>query len=158
MESVFLYLLMGVSFYLIHRASRNSRQIFKLLAYLETGFITGLILGFITDFPLTPNLRLPWLALAFIGLLAGLILYGAEKINFFTHTGLQYLATIIPGFIHAFISYFFMKLYLIISSVGLSETKPVTLHPLIFLLLSFVIFFGYTFPKRWFKREKHLKE
>lgn len=144
---------MGVSFYIVHQATRKSRQIFKLLGYLETGFISGLILGFITDFPLTPHIRLPWLALALIGLLAGLILYGAEKIDFFTSSGIQYFSTLIPGLLHAVISYFFMKLYLIISSVGTSETKPVTLHLLIFLLLSFVIFFGYTFPQRLFKRE-----
>lgn len=153
MESVFLYILMGVSFYIVHQANRKSRQIFKLLGYLETGFISGLILGFITGFPLTPHIRLPWLALALIGLLAGLILYGAEKIDFFTSSGIQYFSTLIPGLLHAVISYFFMKLYLIISSVGTSETKPVTLHLLIFLLLSFVIFFGYTFPQRLFKRE-----
>lgn len=153
MESIFLYIFMGASFYLVHRLSRKSRQTFQLLAFLETGFITGLILGFITDFPLTPQIRLPWLALAIIGLLAGSILYVAEKIDFFTSSGIQYFSTFIPGLIHAVISYFFMKLYLIISSVGATGTQPVTLHPLIFLLLSFVIFFGYTLPQRLFKRE-----
>jgi len=151
MESLFLYILIGVSFYLINIATKKSRQIFRLLAYMETGFILGLMLGFITDFPFTPHVRLPWLALAFIGLLAGLILYSAEKINFFNVSGLKYLATLILGLIHAVISYFFMKLYIIISTVGLTETEPVTLHPLIFLLLGFIIFFGYTLPKRWFK-------
>ncbi len=153
MESIFLYLIIGLSFYLVNVTTQKSRQIFKLLAFMETGLILGLILGFITDFPLTPHIRLPWLALAIIGLLAGLILYSAEKINFFTLTGIQYLATILLGFIHALISYLFMKLYIIISSVGLPETESITLQPLIFLLLSFVIFFGYTFPKRWFLKK-----
>jgi len=158
MESILLYIIIGVSFYLINIATKKSRQIFKLLAYLETGFILGLILGFITDFPLTSHIRLPWLALAIIGLLAGLILYGAEKINFFNLSGLKYLATLLLGFIHAVVSYFFMKLYIIISTAGLTKSESVTLHPLIFLLLGFLIFFGYTLPKRLFKNTMENKE
>ena len=103
---------------------------------------------------LSHRLKLP----AIVGLLAGLVLYIAEIINFFDLTGLQYFSTILPGLIHAGISYLFMKLYIILSNTGLTETKPITLKPLIFLLLSFVIFFGYTLPRRWIKREKTRKK
>ncbi len=158
MESIFLYFILGISIYLANLATQKSRKIFKLLAFLEAGFIVGLFLGFITDFPFTPFIRLPWLALAFVGLLAGLVLYIAEIINFFNLTGLQYFSTILPGLIHAGISYLFMKLYIMLSTTGLAETKPITLKPLIFLLLSFVIFFGYTLPRRWIKRVKTRKK
>lgn len=158
MQSTLLYFLLGLSIYLISLTTKKSRRIFKLLAYLETGFLGGLILGFITDFPLIPYIRLPWLALAVLGMLAGLILYIAEITDFFNTSGLHYFATLILGLIHAVLSYVFMKLYVILSFSGLQDTRPIFLPPLIFLLLSFIIFFGYTFPRRWIEREKARKE
>lgn len=131
-------------------ATKKSRKTFRFLAFLESGFFANCIIGAVIGFPLTQNIRLPWLALGFLGLIAGLILYLAEQWKLVYSPGIRYFITIILGLVHAVVSYFFIKFYIIISSSGIKTSAEIILHPLIFILIGFLTVFGYTFFQRLF--------
>ena len=154
MESSFLFLFVGVFIFIAKSLVANRSGMIQLISFLTIGFITGTIIGVMESRALVPGLSLPWLSGSIIGVLSAILLYYAEKFNFFHLRCIRYVSTTLLALILASTCYGLLALYLsqICPEKDFPFAKEIVF--LIFVLYAFIIVFGYTFPKRWFiKRE-----
>ena len=91
-----------------------------------------------------------WMIVVF-GLLAGGMIFWAHERRFFTESGLRYSATILLGIVH---SCLLLGLNWLVAPEFI-RTQPSFLmsEGLTLLLLSFLFFFGFAFPERFFKKK-----
>jgi hypothetical protein len=155
MESSFLFLFVGVFIFIAKSLVANRSGMIQLITFLTIGFITGTIIGIMESQSLIPGFALPWLSGSIFGVLSAILIYYAEKLDFFHRPGVQYVSTTLLAVILAYLCYGLLLLYLsrICPEKKLPYARQIVFF--IFLLYSFIIVFGYTFPKRWFiKREE----
>ena len=150
MESSFLFLFVGIFIFIAKSLVVNRSGMIQFITFLTIGFITGTIIGIMESRALIPGLSLPWLSGSIIGILSAILIYYAEKLNLFHRPGIQYVSTTLLALILAYICYGLLLLYLsrICPEKKLPFAREIVFF--IFLLYSFIIVFGYTFPKRWF--------
>ncbi len=150
MESSFLFLFVGIFIFIAKSLVVNRSGMIQFITFLTIGFITGTIIGIMESRALIPGLSLPWLSGSIIGILSAILIYYAEKLDLFHRPGIQYVSTTLLALILAYICYGLLLLYL--SRICPEKEMPFAREIVffIFLLYSFIIVFGYTFPKRWF--------
>ena len=154
MESSLLFFLIGLAVFGVDRLTKKERTTIRMLAFVIAGMLVGGILSSFIKFPILLTVRAPWFAMGIIGAIAGLIIYIADKGNWMSRPGIQYVTTILLGLGLAVLSYGFMKFYVIYSR---SETPATVDNSILFiahLFMGFLIIFGYTFPMRWFRLKK----
>ena len=157
MESALLFFIVGLSIFAAKFLVKDRSETIRFLIFLGSGILSGGILGFFTNSSFS-MLLIPWGLFALTGGLAGVIIYGADRLSFITRPGLQYIATILLGFILAAISYGFMRFYVILTKIEIQNLSTARILPLTFLLIGFLTIFGYTFPERWFKHRKEAEK
>ena len=153
MESALLFFVVGLSIFAAKFLVRERSETVRFFVFLGSGILSGGILGLLTGSSFS-TLNIPWGLFALIGGTAGLIIYGADRSKLITRPGIQYIATILLGFILAAISYGSMRLYMTITQIEIQNPNTARLLPLTFILIGFLTIFGYTFPERWFKMRK----
>ena len=154
MESSILFLLVGISIYLIKIISKNQKETIRILEYPISGGITSTTIGLLEKNTLIPGLHFPIFGITIFGLVAGSLLYLAEKGHIFHQPGIQYFSTIILGLILACLFWGFTILYINIRKISHNSPGGNSGLFLVFILWGFIIVFGYAFPKRWFKQKK----
>lgn len=157
MESLLLFFLVGLFIFAAKCLTKNQSGTARFLAFLGSGLLAGTGIGLTIGSPLDPMIDIPWWQVTVMGGMAGMILYRAEIINLFTHSGIRYFSTILLGFVLSMLSYgLFLLHVIIIQNVTLVYARK-TVVILVFILIGFITIFGYTFPERWFKNTTRIK-
>ncbi len=152
MESLLLFFLIGAFIFAINNLTKNQSRINRFLAFSGGGFLSGAIIGLAIGSPLAPLIDIPWWQVAFIGSIAGTILFRAETINLFTHHVTRKFSTILLGFVLSILSYGLFLLHAtIVHNAYLPYARKMAVI-LVFVLIGFITMFGYTFPERLFKQ------
>ena len=157
MESIFLFLLIGISIYFAGYIVRNKSGSIRCLLFVSAGFFSSTALALTEKIILIQGLTLPLFTVSIAGCLAGLLLFYAEKGQFFTRPGIKYLATPLFGIILAGIYYGLTRMYLYAAH---SQLNPAEFNRELFILYflwGFIVVFGYAIPARWFKQKSDLR-
>jgi hypothetical protein len=154
MESSLLFFLLGLSVFGVKWIVGDRPEWIRIVAFIVTGALSGLIIGFIGGKQLLIMLQLSRPLLAGIGVAAGIVLYSADRVGLIYKPGIQYIVTILLGSILAVISYVLLLIYQSILPTEHIVSPPTRLLALSFFLIGFLTVFGYTFPERWFKQKK----
>ena len=154
-ESSFLFLIVGVFLFISKTLFAKKNTIIQLVTFLSVGLLTGTIVGLMESQTLIPGLPLPWISGSIMGILAAGLLFLAEKIDFFNRPGVRFLATTLLAIILASICHGLLVIYLAQFSPEKEFPFAREMVFLILLLYTFIIIFGYTFPKRWFIKHEN---
>ena len=154
MESSLLFFLLGLSVFGAKFMMKDRPEWVRIVAFIVTGALSCIIIGFIGGEKLLLVLQLPRPLLAVIGVAAGIVLYGADRTGLIHTPGIQYIVTILLGSILAVISYVLLLIYRSMLPTEPIVSPPTRLLALSFFLIGFLTVFGYTLPERWFKRRK----
>lgn len=154
-ESSFLFLIVGVFLFISKTLFTKKKTVVQFFTFMCVGLLTGTIVGLMESQTFIPGLPLPWMSGSIIGILAAGLLFLAEKIDFFNRPGVRFLATSLLAIILALMCYGLLVFYLnhLCPEKDFPFAKEMVF--LIFLLYTFIIIFGYTFPKRWFIRHEN---
>lgn len=154
MENSLFYFLAGIAIF-------GSKSLFKpvggwlrYMVFTGSGAAAMAVLRLILGSPLTPILNLSMGLMVLMGTVAGTVLYGADRSGIIMKPGLQYFSTTILGLILSASFYGLMHLSAALSGNAVPSLGQGTLIPLFFVLMGFLIVFGYTFPERWFKQRE----
>ena len=153
MESLLLFFLVGLFIFVIKCLTKNQSGTTRFLAFFGSGLVAGAGIGLTIGSPLDPMIDIPWWQVTVTGGMAGIILYRAEMLHLFTHSGIRHFSTILVGFVLSMLSYGLYLLHAtIISDASSLAYARKTVVILIFILIGFITVFGYSFPERWFKQ------
>jgi len=152
MESIFLFLLVGILIYFTGYFSRQKTDRIRCALFLSAGLVSSTILGLIEPVRLVPGLTLPPAALSVAGLMAGLLLFWVEKRQFFTRPGIQFVATPLFGIVLA-VTFYGLTAGLIAATHTHEKFAAYKRELFIlYFLWGFIVVFGYAIPARWFKQ------
>ena len=152
MESTFLFSLVGLSVFAAKLASQKLKIRVRLYIFIFTGMAAGLGVGLIIGFPLSPAVEIPRMLTSVFGGIGGLILFYTNETKLIYKPGIQYITTVFLGSLLAGISYGITLLYIQLSGAEVRMPVSGPNIAVIFLLMGFMIIFGFTFPERWFKQ------
>jgi hypothetical protein len=152
MAAWFLFFLIGLVQFGIHAAFIKKRPGFRFAAYVVGGTLAGCLIVLLPVRIPTPEFHLPMLTIPLTGALSGVLIGVAERFRLFNRPLLQFFITPALGLVLAFTSSFLVRAYLWVS--GKETWTRTQLFPvgLTFLLIGFMTVFGYTFPRRWFRK------
>jgi hypothetical protein len=154
-ESSFLFLIVGVFLFISKILFAKKNTGVQLITFLCVGLLTGTIVGLMESQTFIPGLPLPWVSGSIIGVLAAVLLFLAEKIDFFNRPGVRFLATSLLAIILALMCYVMLVFYMTYFCPDKDFPFAKEMVFIIFLLYTFIIIFGYTFPKRWFIKHEN---
>jgi len=158
MELSLLFFLVGLFIFTANLFVKGKRSSIQFLVFFGSGVIACGILSIITSSPFYPMVQISRIEMLAIGGLAGIVLWAAEKEKLINKPGIQYFATIILGLILTGLYYGLMFLYTTFAKTTYRIGGNKTPLFLSFLLVGFLIAFGYTFPQRWFVQLKSKKD
>ncbi|HHS14340.1 MAG TPA: hypothetical protein ENN03_11325 [bacterium] len=150
MEWILLYFFVGLTVFVTRHATRKKPGT-QIAALTAAGFISSSLVSLLMGSRLLWITRLPWPGMAVTGGLAALMILAAERKNWMSSPGLRYFSTIILGILVAVCGYGLMRLYNILAGFYLQQDDLRIMLPLSYLLIGFLMIFGYTFPERWLK-------
>ncbi|RKY53391.1 MAG: hypothetical protein DRP89_06280 [Candidatus Neomarinimicrobiota bacterium] len=154
MESSLLFFLVGLFIFATSLFVRKNRSSIQFMVFLGSGIIACGILSIITSSLLYPIVQISRIGMIVMGGLAGIVLWVAERGKLINRPGIQYFSTIILGLILTGLYYGLMFFYTTFVKTSYRIGKNKTPLFLAFLLIGFLIAFGYTFPQRWFIQRK----
>ena len=154
MESSLFYFLVGLTIFFSKIVLKKLGGWQRFAVYGVSGAAAMGLLRMILGSPLYPILNIPVGVMSLMGAGAGSILFVADRWDMITKPGLQYFSTTILGIVVSATSYGMMCLFSSWSRQPIPSPGQGTLIPLFFVLMGFLIVFGYSFPERWFKHRQ----
>lgn len=158
MESSLLFFLVGLSVYGVEKLMKDKAESMRLIAFVGAGLLSALVLGLLVGDSLFPWITLPAWWMPVMGGLAGLLMFGADRLRIVTRPGVRYIATLLLGAIMAGICYGLALLAGVELGLNLDPNTAGRIIPLTFVLVGFLTVFGYTFPARRFGRRQQNPE
>lgn len=150
MEWILLYFFVGLTVFATRHGVRKKPRI-QTAAVTAAGFLSSGVISLFMGSRLLWITRLPWPGMTLIGGLAALMILAAERKKWMSSPGLQYFSTIILGLLVAVCGYGLMRLYNTLAGFYLQQDDLRIMLPLSYLLIGFLMIFGYTFPERWLR-------
>jgi hypothetical protein len=152
MAAFLLFLLIGMVQFAAFVFLRKKSGGLRWFGHAVAGLLAG---GFVALLPVqipTQGFTLPPLGFPLIGLLSGLLIGAADRGKMFQREILQFFITPGLGFLLALLLASGVVLFM--RSGGREGAARIDIFPigLTCLLIGFITIFGYSFPRRWFKR------
>ena len=152
MAAFLLFLLIGMVQFAAFVFLRKKNGDLRWFGHAIAGLLAG---GFIALLPAripTQGFTLPPLGFPVIGLLSGVLTGAADRAGIFQREILQFFVTPGLGFLLAVL--LASGVVLLTRSSGLEAAVRIDIFPigLTCVLIGFITIFGYSFPRRWFKR------
>ena len=156
MEISLFYFLAGMAIFGCKSLFKNISGGLRWVIFAASGAAAMTGLRLILGSPLRPILTLSVGLMALMGVVAGTVLYGADRSGMITKPGLQYFSTTILGLVVSASFFGLTHLSAALSRTPIPSPGEGTLIPLFFILMGFLVVFGYTFPERWFQQKQLL--
>jgi hypothetical protein len=154
MEISLFYFLAGIAIFGCKSLFQSASGGLRWVIFAGSGAAAMALLRLILGSPLTPILNLSVGLMTLMGAVAGTVLYGADRSGMITKPGLQYFSTTILGLVVSASFYGLTHLSAALSGMAIPSIGQGTLIPLFFILMGFLVVFGFTFPERWFQQKQ----
>jgi uncharacterized membrane protein len=149
MAGFLLFLLIGMVQFGVFVLLRGKSRAVRWTGHVTAGLLAGGIMALLPVKVPTQGFILPRFGFPLIGALSGLLTGAAERWGLFNREILQFFVTPGLSFLMALVLAAGILLALRSGSRGDHDFFPIGLTC---LLIGFMTVFGYTFPRRWFKR------
>ena len=166
MIELLLFILIGAVMYLIQWMVRVQSGGKKILVYVVSGLVGGLIASLLAEYtlPLQASMigEAVWPGMMIMGLIGGIVLYLASALNLYQSSLFQMFSTLLLGIATGLITLGVYTVYaaiaripwLIVSQIG---HKRFSFTIIMFCVLGFLIIFGYAMTARFIVRFRRTK-
>jgi len=152
MAAYLLFLLIGMVQFAAFVFLKERNGGIRWFGHAAAGLLAGFFVALLPVRIPTQGFILPQLGLPLIGLLSGLMTGAADRVKLFQREILQFFITPGLGFLLAMLLASGVVLCLRPGGREVNARIDVLAIGLTCLLIGFMTIFGYSFPRRWFKR------